>query len=472
MQPPPPRSFHRSARRVLLTLLLAPATALAQSAEPAPAAPPAAQAPTAPVSGAAITLDQALAALPGSVAYQRVQLALASAQAQYDAARAAGGLTAGVSGNGSYSSAGTTAQDGSASSATTLSATATLSAPLLPWSNAALGLQQATRSLATARANFAQGVAGLRVSVYQAYAKGVAAQQNLEIATRSLQLAERTLAQQQAAQALNNATAATVQGAQASVLSAQTTQRQAQADLDSARRALGNLTARDLSGATFEATGSDVPALPTLEQALAAARTFSPDLQAAQAALQAAQSTLAQAQRDRAIPAATLTAGYGAASKLTASLNVQSGVGSLSYSQPLLGGASGSGSSAASFTLGLNASFNVLDPGADAQIRSDQVAVQSAQAAVLAQQQTVEQTLRDTYSSAQIAQQAIRDREAALTQTTTALNTAQARLQAGTGTETELQQAQLAQLQAQRDLIAARFTALAAAAQLSALTGP
>ncbi len=412
-----------------------------------------------------------------------MQLTLSAAQAQNQAAQAATGVTAGLSGSVNYGSSTSTGSDttgdtGAATSTSSLSAslTATASLPVLPWSAAALNAQTAARTYAAAQVTFAQAVAALRTSVEQAYGRAVTAQLNLSIAANNLTLAQRQLAQVQAFQANNNATVQSVQTAQAAVQTAQVTVQTAQNELDSARRALGTLVGRDLSAAVLSTDLSAAlasTALPTQAAALTAAQAFSPALVSAQNAVTNAQAALTTAERNRRLPAATVTAQYGpgtssARSGLSTSLNVQTGVLSASYTQPVL---SGSSTGNASFALGLSASFNVLDPAADGTLKLAQVQVQQAQAAVTVQQATVSQALLDAYSAAQIAAQSILPRQTSVTAYTTALSTARARLAAGLSTETDVLNAEIALAQAQRDLNTAQINALTTAAQLSALTG-
>ena len=463
---------------LLSALLLAAPLSLAQTtpAQPAPAqsAPP----QTAPVQAAAFTLQDVLAALSTSSAYRQLQLTLQSAQVQAQAAQAATGLTAGVSGSAGYSAGGSTtdssgntvAVGGSVSASVGVSA----SLPVLPWAAATLGAQSAARSLKVAQVTAAQGVAALKTTLEQAYGRAVTAQLNLAIAGRSLTLTQRQLAQVTAFQAENNATAVSVQTAQAAVQTAQTTLQGAQNELDSARRALGTLTGRDLSAASFSPDLSAAlagAALPGQAAALVAAQNFSPALAGAQKAVTDAQASLASAERARRLPAATLTADYGPGSSgsrsgLSGSLNLQSGVASVGYTQSL--GGSGVGSS---FSLGLSASFNVLDPAADGALKVAQLGAQQAQLALVVQQATLTQTLQDSYNAASLAASSVLPRQTSVAAYTTAVNVARDRLAAGLATETDVLNAEIALAQAVRDLNSAQIAALITSAQLSALTG-
>ena len=422
------------------------------------------------------TLQDALAGLSASAQYRQAQLSLSAAQVQAQAALAATGVTAGLSAGLNYGTVTTTGSSGTATENTSVTESlgAAASLPVLPWATAILAAQSAARGLAVAQVAFAQAVAALRTSTEQTYGRAVTAQLNLSIARDTLSVSQRQLAQVTAFQASNNATVQSVQAAQAAVQTAVVAVQSSQNELDSARRALGTLVGRDLSGAVF---GRDLSAtlagvvLPSQAAALSAAQVFSPALASAQKAVTDAQVAVTSAERARRLPAATVNAGFGpgsgnARSGLSASLNVQTGLLSASYTQPLQ-----PGGGAASLSLGLNASFNVLDPAADGTLRLAQTQLQQAQTAVTVQQASITQSLLDAYAAAQLAAQSIAPRQTSVTAYTTALATAQARLAAGLSTETDVLNAQIALAQAERDLNTAQITALTSAAQLSSLTG-
>ncbi|WP_424950914.1 TolC family protein [Deinococcus sp.] len=452
---------------------MVPATAQTMTQATAPVTPqtapdPAALPPT-------FSFQEALAGLTASAQYRQLQLTLLSAQVQAQDAQAATGFTAGVNGGLSYGGGSTTDSSGVTTQSSSASASLGVSAslPVLPWATANLNAQSAARSLAVAQLTFAQAVAALRTSLEQAYGRAVTAQLNLSIAQDNLTLAQRQLAQVTAFQANNNATVQSVQAAQAAVQTAAVAVASAQNELDSARRALGTLVGRDLNAAVLSPDLTAAlagAALPTQAAALTAAQAFSPALASAQKALTDAQVALTNAERARRLPAATVTAEYGpgtssARSGLSTSLNIQTGLLSASYTQPI--GSSGS----TSFALGLNASFNVLDPAADGTLKLAEVQLQQAQAALTVGQATVTQNLLDAYSVAQLAAASVGPRVSSVTAFTTALATARARLAAGLATETEVLNAEIALAQAERDLNSAQTLALTTAAQLSAQTG-
>ncbi|WP_189093945.1 TolC family protein, partial [Deinococcus ruber] len=219
------------------------------------------------------------------------------------------------------------------------------------------------------------------------------------------------------------------------------------------------LTGRDLSTATFNPdvtpAVSTLATLPAVNATLTAARAFSPALASAQKAVTDAQVAIDSARRARDLPATSVSASFGpgsgsSRSGLNASLNLNSGIASASYTQPISLGTASAGS--ASFALGLTASFNVLDPAADGTLKLAELQLQQAQAALTVQGQTVDQNALDAYNAARIAAQAIQARQTAVTAYTTALATVQTRFEVGLSTETDVLNAQIALAQAVRDL--------------------
>ena len=447
---------------LLLGSQLIPASAQVSPPPTTSSAPSPSSVPAVPA--AVFTLQDALSSLTDSAQYRQLQLALGVAQAQTQAARAATGITAGVNNTLGYSTSTTT---GSNSVSTSLGVSGSL--PVLPWAAASLAAQSAARAEAIARVTFTQAVAALTAAVDQAYGRAATAQLGVDIASNTLVLSQRQLIQVQAFEANRNATVQSVQAAQSAVQTAAVNVQSAQNELVSARRALGSLVGRDLGSSALTTDLSTVLAgsrLPEQGAALNAAQAFSPGLAGARKVVADAQVAVTSAERARRLPAATLKAGYGpGGAGLDASLNVQTGLLNLGYSQSLTSTAS------ASLALSLNVNFNLLDPAADGMLSIAWLQLQQAQAAVTVQQTSLAQTLLDAYAAAQVAAQGLLPRQSSVTAYTTALATARARLLAGLATETEVLSAEITLAQASRDLTAAQVTALTSAAQLSALTG-
>ena len=287
---------------------IAPTPAVPAPTSPVSVPTPAEPAPTTSVIALALavptfTFQQALAGLTASAQYRQLQLTLSAAQVQ--TAQASTGLTAGVSGTLGYALGSSTESSGVVSDATSLSGTVVASASLsvLPWATANLNAQAAARSLAVAQVSFAQ---------------------------HSLTLSQRQLAQVTAFQTNNNATVQSVQAAQSAAVAVVS----ARNELGSSRRALGTLVGQDLSAAVWAADLSAAvsgAALPSQAAALMGAQAFSPLLANARKVVTDAQVAVTTAERNRRLPATSLSASYGpgsssARSGLSTSLNVQTGL--------------------------------------------------------------------------------------------------------------------------------------------------
>lgn len=207
-----------------------------------------------------------------------------------------------------------------------------------------------------------------------------------------------------------------------------------------------------------------------LERAL----TSRSDVLRALSQLRDAEENLASAERDRLIPNAALSAGYSSggsnATSVSAGLNFKSGVASLSGAVPLVQG-SGGAIQPQGWSVGLSLSVPIFDPVSDSRIRTAQTALQAARQALETTRKAAELDVRQKYQNLQTAKAAIAAARAGLNAANQSLRTAQARLQAGTGTGVDVQVAQLNQLQAQRNLEAALTQAQLAALALQNALG-
>ncbi|WP_169737197.1 TolC family protein, partial [Deinococcus pimensis] len=114
---------------------------------------------------------------------------------------------------------------------------------------------------------------------------------------------------------------------------------------------------------------------------------------AAQQSLAGAQATLANATRDRALPNVTANVKYGAGGTgLSGSLNLTTGVASA-------GVTTGFGGGATSLSLGVGASFTLVDPVGDAKVASARTQVASAELALSLARQNVELDVRQKYDA-------------------------------------------------------------------------
>lgn len=440
------------ARRGLLTLaLLAASGALAQ------ASPPSGE----------LTLAAALAQLSLAPAWKSADLAYQSAAQSLDAARAAAGLS--LSTSASYDLA--RPEGGNWQGGGTLGANASLT--VLPWAPANAQIQSAQRAFARAALDLRDSRNTLALNVAQQYFAAQLAAQDRALAETQLALARRNLEVTQAQLALGQATQESLLAREADEQNAQASLSGAESSLALALRQLGNTLGRDLSGLRL----SSAPALPAepepLDALLARAAANRSEVLKAQSQLQDAQEALRVARFNRAVPDLSLSLKFGqlggaqgGGAVLSAGLGLKSGAASLAVSTPLSGS-----SLPTSTSLGVSGSYAILDPAADADIRSRETAVASAALALQTAQSSVDLDLRQKYQDLQNARAALTGADTALRRAGVALATAQAREAAGLGTALDTLSAQLALAQAQRSLQSAQQNAALAVLRLANASG-
>ncbi|MVN85358.1 TolC family protein [Deinococcus sp. HMF7620] len=465
---------------LLLGLSLALLGGAAQ-AQTSPAPPSSAQTSAAPIDSRLYTLADAYAGLAQAPSVTRAALSVQVAAQNLAASRAALGLTVNVTGSANYAGpTSTTAADGTATAVGgTLSgsAGANVTLGLLPWSSAQSGLRTAERSLAQAQANLREAQATTRLNAAQAYWTAALAGQDITLAGRTLAQRQRQLTVVQAQQAAGNATAETLLSAQAGVQAAQASLAQAQASLDGARRSLEAVLGIPLGGVTFAGDAPVAEEAPDLAALVARARTARSEVVSAQNALASAQDALATEERDTRLPDLNASVGYGGAGlgTVAATLNLKQGTLGGSYTLPL-GSSSGSTSAASSgsarLTASISGSYTIFSPAQQAQRSAAAAAVTQAELALTVAQQNAELDVRTRAATLQTNLAAVQSRQSALTLAAQSLDTARARLAAGTATADDVASAELAVAQAERDLLSARITAaLSQTALLNAAGG-
>jgi outer membrane protein len=457
-----------------------PAT-LAQ-VQPAPPAPvPPASAPVAPVpttpppttaAPVTLTLPQLLAALTQAPGWRSAALQALSARQALDTARARAGLSLSV---GADVTALKVPVDGSWSSTTSLTVQAGLG--VLPWSPAQDGVRQATRALERAGLDQRDAQASLALSVVQGYQAARQASASLTLARAQQALAERQLAVAQAQRQADLISQEGLLDRQAALEQTAQASGDALAALDSALRQLSATLGTPLPGPETARLGTILaqPGAPApLEGLLARAQTGRSEVLRARSAQQDAQAALEIAQRDRRLPNLSAGLQYGqlaggssvAGNTVGSSLNFKTGVLGLSASLPLNQSGAPSG-----LALNFSGSVALLDPVADAAVRSAQTAVQSAALALDSARSGVELDVRQRYAALQGALAALNPARTSLTRAQTALASAQARLAAGLDTPLTVQTAELALAQAQTTLERLGDAAALASLQLSAASG-
>ncbi|WP_420594386.1 TolC family protein [Deinococcus sp.] len=474
MNGPPARSL-----RLLLGLaLLVPVSFTSVSAQTA--APASTSTTSTPRS---LTLDQALASLTSSPQIQRANLALAAAQSSLNAAQAALNLNVSVGGSANYTSSPSTSSAGTAAPSTTGSLNLTATAGVLPWASNRTALAQAQRSLNYAKALRQENINGIRLNAVQQYQNAYLAQLNVTAASQSLQSARQELTATQTQRRQNNATQESLLQAQAAVQTAQASQKTAQTALETARRSLAATLGISLNGVTFDTppslpgsldqAGLTAAGVPDVNTLVTQTMTSSSDVIQAQNTLASAQVSLDDLQRQRTLPNLTVSANYGSGgSGLNTGLNLTAGTVSAGYTQPLSSSSAQSSSNAQrSLNIGVTGSYNIYSPAANAQITAGQAQVAQAQLSLTLAGQTVELAVRQRYDAALSALSAVAARTTLEQSALVALQTARAKLAAGTATQNNVTAAQAAYAQAQSATQTARAAAALAIVALQDPTG-
>jgi Outer membrane protein len=193
-----------------------------------------------------------------------------------------------------------------------------------------------------------------------------------------------------------------------------------------------------------------------LEQALTEALRQRSDVLQAESRLDDAQAALNAARRDRLLPDANLNLGYsGQEASLGVGLNLKSGTLSFTGSYPLAGGTSAPASWSASLSLG----FSLLSPVQDAQIARAETDLAEAKVALEAAKSAATLEVRQRYQEVKTALAQVALSEHAKEGAVRSLAVTKARLKAGTGTALDVQAAEVALLQAKRNLEVARIQA-------------
>lgn len=440
----------RAARLLLLAALLG-GLALAQSTPPP---------------GTPLTLEEALSQLPTAPQWQQADLTVAQAQRALESAQAATGLALSAGGGLSSSTV-----NGNTTLTPSLSLTA--SAGLLPWTPQQDAIRAAQRNLQNALAQRAATRNTLALTLEQQYFAARLSQLALSAAQQTVALREQQLAAAQAQRQLGAASQAAVLTATANLQTAQAALANAQQTAQQNLFALGNTLGVNLPDTAFSSAPADPGDPGDLGALIARAQANRSEVLAARQGVAAAQDQLNIARRSRSLPDVSASLRYGQAgaggagsSTLSASLDFKSGVGSASFAPPLNGS---SGTSALS--LGVSASFAILDPAGDAAIRSAETSLGSAQLALTLAQRQVELNVRQQYASLLGARGAIAAATTQLQTAQTTLASVQAQFAAGSVTGTDVLSAQVNLLTAEQNLESALETAQLAAFALQTAQG-
>ncbi|MBF6594624.1 MAG: TolC family protein [Thermaceae bacterium] len=407
-----------------------------------------------------LSLEGALKALQSSPDWQSADLTYQSAQRTLEAAQAAAGLK--VTPGASYTLADVS---GTAQNSLILSASASLG--VLPWTASADAVRAAQRALDRASLTLSSTRNTLYTNLTTQYFAARTAQQNNDLAQANLQLQENLERVAEAKYQNGQLSFSDLLTQQQALESARVNSANAPGNLEIARQTLANslgIAAGSLGSLTTAPTEPTLPA-GTLETLIAQALKQRPDVLSAQSRLEDAQASLDSAQRDRWVPASSVTLGYAqrstttgtANSSVSAGLDFKTGSASLSASVPVVSSVT-TGSNANVLSLGLSVALPLLDPTSDASVNSNQTTLSLTQLALESAQRAATLDVRQKYQQAQTAKAQVGIAKAALATASQTLKTAQAKLTAGTGTALDVQNAQVNAQQAQVNLESAIAT--------------
>jgi|AMFO01.1.fsa_nt_gi Outer membrane protein len=390
---------------------------------------------------------EALARLPASPGWLQAELAYEGAVRSLEASQAA--LLPQLSPQANYNR--------SAQGKESLGLGVGASVVALPWNPRVDAVENAKRALfraelvrKEARNNLVLNLASRFYGLYQA-------ELDLEVARAVRGLREAQLEVAKTKQALGQATFQDVLAARQALESARLDEASADGALELARLSLAQALgekAQDLG--VPEPPPETLPPLPSLEQALTEALRQRSDVLQAESRLDDAQAALNAARRDRLLPDANLNLGYsGQEASLGVGLNLKSGTLSFTGSYPLAGGTSAPASWSASLSLG----FSLLSPVQDAQIARAETDLAEAKVALEAAKSAATLEVRQRYQEVKTALAQVALSEHAKEGAVRSLAVTKARLKAGTGTALDVQAAEVALLQAKRNLEVARIQA-------------
>lgn len=417
---------------------------------------------------AGFSLENAFTALRATPDWQSADLTYQTAQRSLETTQAATGisLSAGGSYNGVFPSSGTSSNNAS------LSVTASTS--VLPWSSTYDAIRSAQRAFQRAALDLRDTRNGLALSTISTYFGTRTSFLDVEVATASQKLFEGKLR-------VANLKYQNGQIALTDLLSAQQDLATAQSTLLSAQNSLQiNLANLGVSASTKLTTAPSElePPQGTVESLARAALERRGDVQKAVSKVQDAEDALANAQRDRFLPNASVSLGYGqlgtsglGSPSVSTSLNFQSGAASLTGSVPLTNNTGSGSTTTTGLNVSLSASIPVLAPSSDAKTTAAQTSLDAARASLEATKRVAALDVAQKYSDVTTARARIKVSQSTLETARKTLETATARNQSGLNTSLDLDQAQVNLAQAQRDLESATANEMIAVYKLQNAVG-
>lgn len=417
---------------------------------------------------AGFSLEKALVSLRTTPDWQLATLTYQSAQRSLESAQAATGINLSAGGNygGTFPSSGT--------SFNTVSVSVTASTTVLPWSPSYDAVRATQRAFERATLDLNDTRNTLTLTTLNTYFSTRNSSLDVDVATASQKLYEALLRVANLKYQNGQIALTDLLTAQQNLATAESTLLTAQNTLQINLANLGVSAGTKLTTAPIELE----PPQGTPEALARASLERRADVLKAISRVQDAEDALANAQRDRIVPNASLNLGYGqitsgslGSPSIQTSLNVQSGTASLTGSVPLTTTTNQNTSNGTGLSVSVSASFPVLAPSSDAKINAAQTSLDSARASLESTRRAAALDVAQRYSDVMTARARIKVAASTLETARKTLETATARNQSGLNTAIDLQQATVNVSQAQRDLENATATEMIAVYRLQNAIG-
>lgn len=395
--------------------------------------------------------------LPNTLDWRVADLTLETASRQFDAARAAAGLS--LSGGGSYAYNARNV-GGTVTDAGNLVLSVNASLTVLPWSAVFDNVRATGRNLQRAALDRADTRNTLALNTVTLYFQTRVAIQDLEIARANEALAAQQLKNAQVQLQNGQINRDAFANVQRALDNAKANTLAVQNSLQITRIGFFNAINQPVQEVALSDAPAELPlpsgAVDALVQAALARRS---DVLKARSRVDDASDALGSAQRDRWLPVANVNVGVGefagqtqTGPNVSAGLNFQSGALTSSVSMPVVTPTVPSTTpTGTTFTLSAQFTVPVLAPGADARVATAQVALETARSALEATARGADLDVRQRYNDAVSAAARLTVARTGLQAARQALETAQVRNANGLNTALDVESARIAVRQAERD---------------------
>jgi outer membrane protein TolC len=296
----------------------------------------------------------------------------------------------------------------------------------------------------------------LALNVFNQYFSARISSNDLELAKQNLALSESQLKVATAQQTNGQITKESLLTAQKNLENSKLNLEQASNTLEVNRLTLWNTLNFENSDAVFSSIPNERSLMAgTLDELTKKALTKRSDVQKALSRVADAQDALANAQRDRLLPNASVNLGVtqSGAGSLSSGLNLQTGSLSVTGTVPLVANTTTTTTTTGTnLTISASISIPIVAPASDVKISSAQVTLESAKKSLEQTKQTATLDVRQKYNDAKLAISKLNLAKTTLNAANSSYVTAKARFDAGLSTPIDLEQNRINVLQAERDL--------------------